>query len=96
MIVETIIEKSYSRGINDLIEKIFNGTCLKSIYFYITAKYWTNPLFIVNLKDVDKNDNENMATVIIALMQLDGRVNRMRSNNTLGINQECIHFKFIR
>ncbi len=50
-------------------------------------------MFIVNLKDVDQDDNENMATVIIALMQLDGRVNRMRSNNTLGINQEMIQFK---
>lgn len=35
-------------------------------------KYWNNPKYYVNLKDVDDNDFENKATVIVALMQKAG------------------------
>jgi calpain len=27
--------------------------------------YWTNPQFLIKLEDVDKDDNEEMATVIV-------------------------------
>lgn len=36
---------------------------------------------MVTLEDVDKNDNENMATVIIALMQQDSRLRKIHIEN---------------
>lgn len=36
------------------------------------SKYWNNPKYYVNLKDVDDNDFENKTTVVVSLMQKDG------------------------
>lgn len=34
--------------------------------------YWTNPQYLIDLKDVDDNDGEIKSTVLISLMQKDG------------------------
>jgi len=57
------------------------------------AKFWTNPQFLVTLTDVDKDDNENMATVIVALMQKDSRLKRTHSDSS---TEEFIQFKLFK
>lgn len=57
------------------------------------AKFWTNPQFLVTLTDVDKDDNENMATVIVALMQKDSRLKRSHSDSS---TEEFIQFKLFK
>ena len=42
--------------------------------------FWTNPQFLVSLVDVDKNDNENLATMFVALMQKDSRLKRIQTH----------------
>lgn len=58
------------------------------------AKYWTNPQFMITLRDVDVNDDENMATVIISLMQKDTRLKRITSREES--NEEFIQFRFYK
>jgi hypothetical protein len=41
--------------------------------------FWTNPQFLVTLADVDPNDKENLATIIVSLMQIGTREKRMRN-----------------
>lgn len=36
-------------------------------------KYWINPQYLVTLKDVDDNDGEKKATVVLCLMQKDSK-----------------------
>ncbi len=43
------------------------------------AKFWTNPQFLINLTDVDKDDDEDLATMIISLMQKDTRLKRIQT-----------------
>lgn len=33
------------------------------------AKFWTNPQYLITLTDVDNDDNENLATLFVSLMQ---------------------------
>lgn len=58
------------------------------------AKFWTNPQFIISLEDVDRDDNENLATVIISLMQKDSRLKRIATGDQT--NEEYIQFRFFR
>jgi hypothetical protein len=55
------------------------------------AKFWTNPQFLIKLHDVDKDDNENMATVIVSLMQKDTRLRRLKSREDS--SEEFIQFR---
>lgn len=41
-------------------------------------KYWTNPQYLVRLNFIDDDDEENLCTMIIALMQKDTRQRRIR------------------
>ena len=41
-------------------------------------KYWTNPQYLVRLNFIDDGDDENLCTMIIALMQKDTRQRRIR------------------
>ena len=56
--------------------------------------YWTNPQFLITLKDHDPNDNENMATLIIALLQKYTR--EKRSVNNGEPCEEYIQFRLYR
>ena len=47
--------------------------------------YWTNPQFLIKLTDVDPTDDENMATVIISLMQ---KYTRQKRSETGGDSAE--------
>lgn len=58
------------------------------ILLLIIEIYWTNPQYLINLKDVDKDDNENKATVIISLMQ---KYNREKSKT-----DDYIHFRLYK
>jgi hypothetical protein len=49
---------------------------------------------MVKLSDVDKDDNENMATVIIALMQKDTRLKRMELGGEQG--EEYTQFRLFK
>ena len=56
-------------------------------------KYWTNPQFMVELVDVDKDDNEDKSTLIVALMQKNSRLKRDRSNES---SEEYIQFRIYK
>jgi calpain len=56
------------------------------------AKFWTNPQFLINVEDVDAYDNENKATIIVALMQKHSRSKRIDSESA----EEFIQFKLFR
>lgn len=58
------------------------------------ATFWTNPQFLVQLFDVDKDDNEDKATVIVSLMQKDSRLKRMQTGNDSC--EEYIQFKLFK
>jgi hypothetical protein len=51
---------------------------------------------MVTLKDVDKDDNENMSSLIVALMQKDSRLKRVQSNNGEEGKDEYIQFRLFR
>lgn len=57
-------------------------------------KYWTNPQFAISLQDVDEDDNEDMATVIISLMQKDTRIKRLLTGEDS--SEEFIQFRLFR
>ena len=40
-------------------------------------QYWTNPQYLIRLNFVDDNDDENLCTMIIALMQKETRQRRL-------------------
>ena len=48
---------------------------------------------MVTLNDVDKDDRENKATVVIALMQKDSRLKRMKTKKD---SEEFIQFKLFK
>ncbi len=56
--------------------------------------YWTNPQFLITLKDADPNDNENMATIIVSLMQKFTREKRSMNNGEQC--EEFIQFRLYR
>lgn len=58
------------------------------------AKFWTNPQFLVNLTDVDVDDNEDKATVIVSLMQKDSRLKRVQTGEDSC--EEYIQFKLFK
>ncbi|CAF0859466.1 unnamed protein product [Brachionus calyciflorus] len=58
------------------------------------AKFWTNPQFLIKVNDVDRDDSEDMATVVIALMQKDSRIKRIKTKSESA--EEFIQFKFYR
>lgn len=58
------------------------------------SKFWLNPQFLVTLTDVDSDDNENKATIIISLMQKDSRLKRMQTGENSC--EEYIQFKLFR
>lgn len=58
------------------------------------AAYWTNPQFLISLVDVDPDDNENMATVIISLLQKYTR--EKRTQNRGESCEEFIQFRLYR
>ena len=41
-------------------------------------KYWINPQYFVRLNFIDDDDNDNLCTMIVALMQKDTRQRRIR------------------
>ncbi|CAF0866413.1 unnamed protein product [Brachionus calyciflorus] len=58
------------------------------------AIFWTNPQFLITLTDVDPDDNENMATIIISLLQKYTREKRV--NNRGESCEEFIQFRLYR
>ncbi len=58
------------------------------------AKFWMNPQFLINLPDVDKDDDENLATVIISLMQKDTRLKRVQTGTDSC--EEYIQFRLFK
>lgn len=57
-------------------------------------RFWTNPQFLVKLVDVDVNDDDNLATMIVALMQKFTR--EKRSQNHGQTAEEFIQFRLFR
>lgn len=57
-------------------------------------KFWSNPQFLITLNDVDHYDNENLTTVIIALMQKDSR--QKRTSTQSESPEEYIQFKLYK
>jgi hypothetical protein len=58
------------------------------------STFWTNPQYLITLKDVDLSDNDNKATVIVSLMQ-KGSVER-RIRNSGALKDESIQFRVYR
>lgn len=58
------------------------------------ASFWTNPQFLITLADVDPNDNENMATVIVSLLQKYTREKRTQNKGESA--EEFIQFRLYR
>lgn len=56
--------------------------------------FWTNPQFLVTLTDVDPDDDENMATVIISLLQKYTREKRKENNGQA--TEQHIQFRLFR
>ncbi|CAF1014270.1 unnamed protein product [Brachionus calyciflorus] len=56
-------------------------------------RFWTNPQFLIKLVDVDQEDNDNMATCIIALMQKYTREKRSLNGQSA---EEFIQFRIFR
>ena len=56
--------------------------------------YWTNPQFLITLTDVDPSDGENMATIIISLMQKYTREKRLENNGEP--TEQFIQFRLYR
>jgi hypothetical protein len=57
-------------------------------------RYWTNPQFFINLVDVDPDDNEDLATVVVSLMQKYTREKRREKNGKL--TEEYIQFRLFK
>ena len=59
----------------------------------ILAKFWTNPQFLLKREDVDIYDNENKCTIIVALMQKNSRLKRIKNKQD---SEEYIQFKIFK
>ena len=57
-------------------------------------RYWSNPQYLVKLNDIDLNDDENLSTIIISLMQKYTREKRMLNNGQPA--EEFMQFRFYR
>jgi hypothetical protein len=55
-------------------------------------RFWQNPQFVIKLVDVDVNDNDDLATVIISLMQKNTREKRTSKNGDQA--EEFLQFRF--
>jgi calpain len=42
----------------------------------VTDSFWTNPQYVVEVTDADEDDNENLGTLIVGLMQKERRKKR--------------------
>ena len=58
------------------------------------SKFWINPQFLINVNDVDREDSDNTATVVIALMQKDSRLKRIKTRSES--SEEFIQFKLFK
>lgn len=58
------------------------------------SKFWTNPQFLVQLTDVDNDDNEDMATIFVSLIQKDSRLKRTETGEDSC--EEYIQFKIYK
>lgn len=58
------------------------------------AAFWTNPQFLVTLDDVDPEDNENMSTLIVSLLQKYTR--EKRTQNKGESCEQFIQFRLYR
>lgn len=58
------------------------------------ASFWQNPQFLITLTDVDPEDNENLSTVIISLLQKYTR--EKRTQNKGESCEEFIQFRLYR
>ena len=58
------------------------------------ALFWTNPQFLITLTDVDPIDNENMATIIVSLMQKNTREKRLKNRGQPA--EEYLQFRLYR
>jgi len=56
------------------------------------AKFWTNPQFLVDVADVDKYDDDDMCSIIVALMQKDSRLKRKGGESS----EEFVQFRLFR
>ena len=83
---------NYSRTILRPISKQFRVIC--SMSCFLKANFWRNPQFLVTLTDVDHDDDENLATVIIALMQKDSRLKRIKARSESA--EEFIQFRLFK
>ncbi|RNA08710.1 calpain-A [Brachionus plicatilis] len=58
------------------------------------CRFWNNPQFLVKLVDVDQEDNDNMATCVVALMQKYTREKRTQMRGEPA--EEFIQFRLYR
>ena len=60
-------------------------------YLRVLATFWTNPQYQVTVTDADEDDEEDVGTIIVGLMQKGSRV-QGRKNHTIGyeIYQVCV------
>lgn len=57
-------------------------------------RYWLNPQYLIKLVDVDPDDNEDLASVIVALMQKHTREKRAQRDGEAA--EEFIQFRFYK
>lgn len=59
---------------------LVKNTVGNKVYFFQLKleKFWTNPQYMVRINFIDDDDNDNLCTLIIALMQKDTRQRRSR------------------
>ncbi len=63
--------------------QIFPASVWLSHYNVLLATFWTNPQFRITVTDADENDDEDVGTMIVGLMQKNMR-SRGLSFNTIG------------
>ena len=61
----------------------------------MAAKFWTNPQFVFTFFEVDRDEGENEATVIVSLMQKDSRLKRLKSCGESS-TEEYIQFRLYK
>jgi calpain, invertebrate len=55
-----------------------------------TETFWTNPQYRITVTDPDEDDDENMGTLIVALMQKDRRKKRNEGLDMLTLGY-CVY-----
>jgi calpain len=56
----------------------------------LTETFWTNPQYRITVTDPDEDDNDNMGTLIVALMQKERRKKRTEGLDMLTIGY-CVY-----